>query len=661
MLTSNNQTQIRFRVGLILALTGLMGAAVFVLSPARRALAQADASWTFTGNLNAARRGQTATLLLNDKVLVAGGFFDVDAGQDQTPTTAELYDPATGTWGNTGNLNGGHVFHTATLLTNGKVLVAGGFPCGNAFDCSGTNGSSELYDPATGTWSKVGNLNTGHSGHTATLLQDGRVLIVGGGVGLFTFSGAELYDPANGTWSITDSLNTSRSAHKATLLQDGKVLITGGYSCSNFRCSVLNSGELYDPASGTWSFTGNLNTARFSHTATLLPDGKVLTAGGVFDWQTEEVSNTVELYDPTTGIWSNTGNLNERRGLHTATLLPNGKVVVAGGLGGDELKTAELYDLATGTWSKTADLNEARDSHSAIMLASGKVLVAAGGVVFTGSNTAELYDPGANPISNQIDKAPFFVQQHYLDFLNRQPDADGFAFWTNEVTSCGGEPACIEVKRINVSASFFLSIEFQQTGYLVYRFYKTSYGNLLGAPVPIKLSEFLPDTQKIGQGVIVNQAGWETVLENNKQAFTSEFVQRSRFVSAYPTSMSSEQFVDALFANAGVTPSASDRTAAINEFPFGATTNDVAARARVLRRVAENSTLAQQEFNRAFVLMQYFGYLRRNPNDAPEPGLNFDGYNFWLKKLNQFNGNYINAEMVKAFITSIEYRQRFGP
>ena len=226
---------------------------------------------------------------------------------------------------------------------------------------------------------------------------------------------------------------------------------------------------------------------------------------------------------------------------------------------------------------------------------------------------------------------------------------------------CGADQQCIEAKRINVSAAFFLSIEFQQTGYLVYRFYKAAYGNLPGAPVPVKLSEFLPDTQKIGQGVIVNQAGWETVLENNKQAFAAEFVQRSRFTSTYPTSMSSEQFVDQLFLNAGVTPSATDRAAAINEFPFAATTADIAARARALRRVAENSTLQQQEFNRAFVLMQYFGYLRRNPNDPPEPTLDFQGYNFWLNKLNQFNGSFQDAEMVKAFLVSTEYRQRFAP
>ena len=158
---------------------------------------------------------------------------------------------------------------------------------------------------------------------------------------------------------------------------------------------------------------------------------------------------------------------------------------------------------------------------------------------------------------------------------------------------------------------------------------------------------------------MVNQTGWETVLKNNKQAFMSEFVQRGRFTAAYPWSLTPDQFVDALFANAGVTPSDTHRAAAINEFGSAMTTNDTAARARVLRRVAENSMLALQEFNRAFVLMQYFGYLRRNPNDAPDA--NFDGYNFWLNKLNQFNGDFQQAEMVKAFLSSTEYRQRFGP
>ncbi|MGH9970749.1 MAG: Calx-beta domain-containing protein [Pyrinomonadaceae bacterium] len=260
---------------------------------------------------------------------------------------------------------------------------------------------------------------------------------------------------------------------------------------------------------------------------------------------------------------------------------------------------------------------------------------------------------------NPMDNARFFVNQHYVDFLNRAPDQAGLDFWTNEITSCGSNLPCLEVRRINVSAAFFLSIEFQETGYLVYRIHKAAFGNLPGAPVPIRLREFLPDTQKIGVGLVVGQPGWEQVLENNKKAFAADFVMRSRFAAAFPTTMTPAQFVDALYANAGVTPSAAERAAVISEFGGATTAADTAARARVLRRVAENSVLARQEFNKAFVLMQYFGYLRRNPNDAPDT--NFDGYNFWLAKLNQFNGNFVQAEMVKAFIISIEYRQRFGP
>jgi len=262
-------------------------------------------------------------------------------------------------------------------------------------------------------------------------------------------------------------------------------------------------------------------------------------------------------------------------------------------------------------------------------------------------------------VTNAIDDPGFFVRQHYLDFLGRYPDEDGLRFWMNEITSCGGDQSCIEVKRINDSGAFFLSIEFQETGYLLYRAYKAAYGNLPDAPVPIKLNEFWGDRWRLQQGVIVNQPGWQQVLENNKQAFLNYFVQTPRFNSAYPTSLTPAEFVDRLFANAGVTPVSTDRSAAVAEFGSSSNTADVGARARALRRVAENPTLTVQEFNRAFVLMQYFGYLQRNPNDAPEG--NFDGYNFWLNKLNQFNGDFAGAQMVKAFLSSSEYRQRFGP
>jgi hypothetical protein len=261
--------------------------------------------------------------------------------------------------------------------------------------------------------------------------------------------------------------------------------------------------------------------------------------------------------------------------------------------------------------------------------------------------------------ANRIDDPQFFVRQHYLDFFSREADASGLAFWTNQIISCNNSAACIEIKRINVSAAFFLSIEFQETGYLVYKFYKAGYGNLPGAPVPLRFNEFLPDTRRIGQGVVVGVGNWQQKLEDNKRAYAAGFVTSSSFSSAYSSSLTSAQFVDALFANAGVIPAASERTAAINEFGSATTSADTDARALAVRRVAENSTLNSQELNRAFVLMQYYGYLRRNPDDPPEATLDFAGYNFWLGKLNQFNGNFVDAEMVKAFITAGEYRARF--
>jgi hypothetical protein len=265
------------------------------------------------------------------------------------------------------------------------------------------------------------------------------------------------------------------------------------------------------------------------------------------------------------------------------------------------------------------------------------------------------------PVSNPIDDARTFVRMHYHDFLNREPDASGFDFWTNEITSCGSDAQCRDVKRIHVSAAFFLSIEFQNTGYLVYRFYKSAYGDAVSPNVPgtvpvIRLPEFLPDTQEIGQGIVVGQGNWEQQLEDNKHTFASEFVSRQRFVDAFPSSMTAAQFVDKLRQNTGSALSQAERDQLVAELIANNTT---AGRASVLRKVAEDADLQGNEFNRAFVLMQYYGYLRRNPDDPQDT--DFQGWKFWLDKLNQFNGNFIQAEMVKAFIFSTEYRQRFGP
>ena len=421
------------------------------------------------------------------------------------------------------------------------------------------------------------------------------------------------------------------------------------------------------------------------------------------------------------------------------------------------------------------------------------------------------------PTTNPIDDAQFFVRQNYLDFLNREPDVAGFNFWTNQITSCGSDANCIAVKRINVSAAFFLSIEFQNTGMLAYLSQKAAFGNLPnsfgGTPVPVLYGTFEKDVQALQKDFVVGVVGADAQLETNKQAYFNDFVTRPQFLDKYPSSLTNAQYVDALLANAGIDPAnqrlfvvsltnsqevppttptlsgggarpassgtarfqfnaaqtALTFTATINNIDvtgsqtadtndnlgnahihagasvapgvngpvvwgfFGSPFNDnnpndasstpfssgvggtfrgkwdapegngttlaaqlsnlrqgrayinfhttqftggeirgnfpsetafrdslvaglngsTETRATVLRKIAESEEFAANETNPAFVLMEYFGYLRRDPDVA--------GYNFWLNKLNAFNGSFINAEMVKAFITSSEYRQRFGP
>jgi hypothetical protein len=276
------------------------------------------------------------------------------------------------------------------------------------------------------------------------------------------------------------------------------------------------------------------------------------------------------------------------------------------------------------------------------------------------SSVLTIEDNDTSPASvNPNDVSQTFVRQHYHDFLAREPDAPGLAFWTNEIESCGTNTQCREVKRINVSAAFFLSIEFQNTGYLVERMYKTAYGDMTegstGLVVPvIRLDEFLKDTPLISEGLIVGVGDWQTLLDNNKTAYAQTFVQRSRFTNVYGT-LTPQQFVDRLNTNAGGVLTDSEKTALVNELTGN---NTVAGRASVLRKVAENAEFDRREKNRAFVLMEYYGYMRRNPNDPQDT--NFSGWKFWLDKLNAFNGDFIKAEMVKAFISSDEYRHRFG-
>lgn len=276
-------------------------------------------------------------------------------------------------------------------------------------------------------------------------------------------------------------------------------------------------------------------------------------------------------------------------------------------------------------------------------------------------NSASIIINDDDPIdgaTNPIDNNATFVAQHYHDFLNREGGA-GLVFWIGELAACGSDAACLDDRRENVSTAFFLSIEFQATGYLVYRFERASFARL-----PL-YTAFLRDARRIGDGVLVGTAGWEQRLEANRQAFLAEWVQRPEFRALYD-SKTNAQFVDALFANSEVTPTATERDALVAALNNGSKT-----RAAVLLEIVETGAVYNKQYNPAFVLLQYFGYLRRNPTDAPDS--NLAGFNFWLDKMNQFSlpgedmrdgatahGRVKRAEMVKAFIRSIEYRERFA-
>jgi N-acetylneuraminic acid mutarotase len=355
-----------------------LGAGLLLVQPCA-----ADSGFAATGSLAAPRTMHSATLLPNGKVLVAGG---LDSSFNNIVVSAELYDPASGTWTGTGDMyHGGLAAHTAILLPNGRVLVAGGGLYSISFQ---TSDHAELYEPASGTWAQTGPI-TQFFDRSVTLLPNGNVLLAGGDIGEDSngVASAELYDPASETSTPTGSLGTARSHHTATLLPNGKVLVTGGYDSSG---NLTTSAELYDPASGTWTATGSLNAARLGHTATLLANGKVLVVGGR---NSSGGLASAELYDPASGAWTATGSLTTARVGHTATLLPTGKVLLAGGTNGGVLASAELYDPASGAWTATGSLTTARVGHTATLLSNGNVLFA-GGVHDTGVlASAELYDP----------------------------------------------------------------------------------------------------------------------------------------------------------------------------------------------------------------------------------------------------------------------------
>jgi N-acetylneuraminic acid mutarotase len=308
---------------------------------------------------------------------------------------------SSGTWSPAGSMTSPRALHQATLLADGRVLVTGG----NNPDVAALR-TADVHTPSTNTWTPAASMTTGRSRHTATLLADGRVLVAGGrdasGASLRT---AELYDPATDNWTPTGSMATRRDNYRATRLLDGRVLVAGGVSIDPAAPpsgpAITNTAEIYDPNTGTWTHTDHMTNARWGHSMTLLPDGRVLVAGGNTRAAPEEATRTAEIYDPATGAWSPTGNMNIARAFHAATLLADGRVLVAGGITrphSDLTATAELYDSLTGRWTETGSLAVARGGHgfSASRLASGKVLIegaAAPTATAEQRASAELYDP----------------------------------------------------------------------------------------------------------------------------------------------------------------------------------------------------------------------------------------------------------------------------
>ena len=328
----------------------------------------------------------TATLLPSGRVLVAGGLIN-DRFDGTVTAAAELFDPGSGKWIATRAMLGPRWGHTATLLPDGQVLVAGSYI--NSGDPLAT---AELYEPGSGRWTSARSMKSGRGGHTATLLRDGRVLVVGGGAEDTQLEGgprsatAELYDPQTGRWTATGDMIEARTAFTATLLPDGRVLVAGGDG-------TFNAAEVYDPVTGGWTATGSMAEGRIGHTATLLSDGTVLVTGGCAcsDPSAGE-SATAELYDPRSGEWIPTGSMGTARIFHTATLLTDGTVLVVDDGLHDRPASSELYDPRSGRWTDTASPALPRVGYTATLLLDGGVLVT--GDYSDNRRKAEIYDPG---------------------------------------------------------------------------------------------------------------------------------------------------------------------------------------------------------------------------------------------------------------------------
>ena len=374
-----------------------------------------------TPAMSVRRSGATATLLDDRDVLVAGG----------GTAAAELYHPDNGTWSTTASMSTARTDATATLLQNGDVLVAGG--CCQAGKPYENLTSAELYDPSTGAWSATGSLNVGRSGDTATLLQNGDVLVAGGacngsaygcdgGSFLENLRSAELYDPSTGLWRLTGSMSAGREFQTATLLGNGEVLVAGGFnSCDDDFCTDLKTVQLYDPVTGKWLPAGSMSVGREQQTATLLVNGDVLVAGGLNEGGGSGTStkySSAEIYNPIFNRWSPAASMNHARAGQTATLLSGGWVLVTGG----GTATSEVFEPNAGVWVPTGSLSTSRTDQTATLLGNDDVLVAGGaGPDQQPLATAEVYHTGVGPLVSLPPRPMTFPTQEVRTTGNALP------------------------------------------------------------------------------------------------------------------------------------------------------------------------------------------------------------------------------------------------
>jgi hypothetical protein len=661
---------------------------------------------------NGVTSGVTALAVIGSSLFVGG------VGQANVGGTAVAargvarFDTTTNTWSKLGSDGSGVDGAVYALAVSGSTLYVGGsFTQANYGGTAVAVNNVARFDTTTNTWSKLGTDGDGVNGGVSALAVSGSSLFVGGHFTQANVGGTAVnvehvarFDTATNTWSKLNTddypvlLGVFDEVH--ALAASGSMLYVGGsfqrWNNDN-RAVAVNFVVRFDTATDSWSTLSTNGLGVNGTVNALAVSGSSLWVGGSFYMAGDGTSsqNIARLCDamlPAVEFTSSLYTVAERGGSVTITVRRNGDLSLPVTVNystddGNSPSAAASCSATTGQALERCDYERAAGTlrfaageaeKSFVVLVNDDSYVEgietthlrlsnpSDSATLGGLSSAGLLitDDATESAGNPVDDPAAFVRQHYLDFLNREPDAPGLAFWTDQMTHCGNPN--LEVCRVNVSAAFFQSIEFQNTGYLVERIYKAAYGDATGnstlggahqLSVPVvRLDQFMRDTRQIGHDVVVGQSNWQAQLEANKQAYALEFVRRPEFLARYPAQTGATAFVNLLDQNAGGVLSPDEKTALIGE--LSPNSADAALRASVVREVAEDADLVGREFDRAFVLMEYFGYLRRDP-DAP-PDADHTGYDFWLRKLDQFDGDFVRAEMVKAFLNSDEYRKRFA-